>query len=113
MSIIDGGGPVVERAKAVLLFRGPGWNNGLPAATADVVKMYSAVLASPYVSRLVQYRGIRRPTLVDNSTDASDIGHLGPDPRGFLTTQVLLIRHKRDRSSRQERQEERTTRANC
>jgi hypothetical protein len=53
--------------------------------------MYSALLASPYVSRLVQYRGIRRPSLVDSSTDASDIGHLGPDPRGFLTTQVLLI----------------------
>lgn len=87
----DGGGNVIVRAKVVLVFRGPGWNNGLPATTAEVVKMYSALLASPYSSRLVQYRGIRRPTLVGNSTDASDIGHLGPDPRGFLTTQVLLI----------------------
>jgi hypothetical protein len=87
----DGGGNVIVRAKVVLVFRGPGWNNGLPATTADVIKMYSATLASPYLSRLVQYRGIRRPSLVDNSTDASDIGHLGPDPRGFLTTQVLLI----------------------
>src|SRR5215469_12362855 len=87
----DGGGNVIARAKVVLVFRGPGWNNGLPATTADVVKMYSATLASPYTSRLVQYRGIRRPTLADHSTDASNIGHLGPDPRGFLTTQVLLV----------------------
>jgi hypothetical protein len=86
----DGGGPVVERAKVVLIFRGPGWTDGAPT-TAAVEQMFAAVLASPYASELVQYRGVRRPRLVDTTTDAGPIGHLGPDPRGFLTTQVLLI----------------------
>jgi hypothetical protein len=86
----DGGGRIVERAKVVLIFRGPGWAGGAPAAT-DVTQVFSAILASPYTSRLVQYRGVRRPTRVDTRTDSGGIGHLGPDPREFLTTQVLLI----------------------
>jgi hypothetical protein len=85
-----GNGPVIERPKVVLVFRGPGWSNGAPAA-ADVKQVFSAILASPYASRLVQYGSVRRPTLVDTMTDTSLIGHLGADPRGFLTTQVLLI----------------------
>jgi hypothetical protein len=86
----DGGGRVIERAKVVLILRGLGWISGLPAG-ADVNQAFSAILASPYASRLVQYRGIRRPSFVDTISDVTEIGHKGPDPRGFLTTQVLLI----------------------
>src|SRR5258707_696136 len=92
----DGGGPVIERAKVVLIFRGPGWMDGLPTS-ADVTKAFSAIVASPYLSRLVQYRGIRRPRVVDTISDVTEIGHRGPDPRKFLTTEVLLIDKEGDK----------------
>ncbi len=92
----DGSGPVIDRAKVVLVFRGPGWFIQGPGVDGEidepaVTRAFRAILRSPYVSELVQYRGIRRPALVETHMDTNPIGHLGPDPRGFLTTQVRLI----------------------
>jgi hypothetical protein len=92
----DGNGPVIDRPKVVLVFRGPGWVIPSPGVAGEideaaVAQAFRAMLRSPYASELVQYRGIRRPTLVEMHTDTNPIGHLGPDPRGFLTTQVRLI----------------------
>jgi hypothetical protein len=92
----DGKGPVIDRAKVVLVFRGPGWIVQGPGVAGEidepaVARAFRAILRSPYASELVQYRSIRRPTLAETHMDTNPIGHLGPDPRGFLTTQVRLI----------------------
>src|SRR5215468_2771016 len=90
MKAIDGGGPLLTRAKIVLIFRGSGWANGIPSVD-DAKKVFAAVLASPYPSHLIQYRDIRRPQIIDTVVDTSDFGSLGPDPRGVLSTDVWRV----------------------
>jgi hypothetical protein len=83
MKAVDGGGPVLTRARIVLIFRGSGWVSGVPSVD-DAKKVLAAVLTSPYPSYLKQYRDIRRPQIVDTVVDTGDFGNLGPDPRGFI-----------------------------
>ena len=87
----DQGGPVLQRAKIVLSFRGSGWQTGA-ISTTDVRRAFDAVLASPYLSHLVQYRGIRRAEIVFSSVDTNDLGSLGPDPRKFVAGNIWLLR---------------------
>jgi hypothetical protein len=88
--LIDQGGPVLQRAKIVLSFRGAGWLTG-SISTSDVRRAFDAALASPYLSHLVQYRGIRRAEIVFVIEDARNLGHLGPDPRKFVAGNIWLI----------------------
>jgi hypothetical protein len=90
MKSVDGGGPVLSRAKIVLIFKGSGWLGGNPRIN-DAQTVLQAALASPYASHMKQYRDIRRPQIVDTLTDTSDVGGLGPDPRGFLTGDVWVV----------------------
>jgi hypothetical protein len=88
--LIDQGGPVLTRAKIVLSFRGAGWTTGA-FSTSDARRAFDAALASPYLSHLVQYRGIRRAEIVSSIKDTSNLGKLGPDPRKFVTGDIWLI----------------------
>jgi hypothetical protein len=90
MKAVDGGGSLLTRAKIVLVLRGSGWISGNPPVGA-VQSVLNAVLASPYAFHLIQYRGIRRPEITDTITDTTDFGSLGPDPRGFLDTDVWRV----------------------
>ena len=47
--LIDKGGPVLQRAKIVLSFRGSGWRTG-SISSSEVRRAFEAVLASPYLS---------------------------------------------------------------
>lgn len=92
MKLLDGKGRVLTRAKIVLIFRGSGWNTfGETASTIEAGKVFSAVLASPFLSRLLQYRDIRRPEIVHTIIDTSDVGQLGPDPRGLVKDDVWVL----------------------
>jgi hypothetical protein len=88
--LIDRGGPVLQRAKIVLSFRGLGWLTG-SISTSDVIRAFNAALASPYLSHLVQYRGIRRAEIVFAIEDWRDLGKLGPDPRNFVPGNIWLV----------------------
>ena len=88
--LIDKGGPVLQRAKVVLSFRGAGWRTG-SISTTDVRRAFDAALASPYLSHLVQYRGIRRAEIVFAIEDDTNLGKLGPDPRMFVARDIWLI----------------------
>ena len=88
--LIDQGGPVLQRAKIVLSFRGAGWLTG-SISTNDVRRAFDAALASPYLSHLVQYRGIRRAEIVFSVEDTRNLGRLGPDPRKFVAGDIWLI----------------------
>jgi hypothetical protein len=49
-------------------------------------------VASPYLSHLIQSRGIRRAAVDDFSIDDNrDMGRLGPDPRKFVAGNIWLI----------------------
>lgn len=87
--VIDGGGPVLTRAKIVLSFRGSGWEGTF--SPSDARQAFNATLASPYLSRLLQYRGIRRAHIVYTETNTTDIGTLGPDPRKFVSSDIWLV----------------------
>jgi len=88
--LIDQGGPILERAKVVLSFRGAGWRTGA-ISSSEVRRAFEAVLASPYLSHLVQYRGVRRAEIVLTMEDTHDLGRLGPDPRKFVGGNIWLI----------------------
>jgi hypothetical protein len=88
--LVDGSGPILERAKIVLSFQGAGWKDGL-MPTSEVRRAFDAVLASPYMSHLVQYRGIRRPEIVLAIEDFTNLGTLGPDPRKFVAGNIWLV----------------------
>jgi len=88
--LVDGGGPVLTRAKIVLSFRGSGWTTGT-FSTSDARRAFEATLDSPYLSHLVQYRGIRRAEIVFSTEDTSNIGTLGPDPRHFVAGNIWLV----------------------
>jgi hypothetical protein len=88
--LIDQGGPILTRAKIVLSFRGSGWTTGT-FSTSDARRAFDTVLASPYLSHLVQYRGIRRAKIVFAGEDTSNLGNLGPDPRKFVAGNIWLI----------------------
>jgi hypothetical protein len=88
--LVDQGAPVLQRAKIVLSFRGSGWLTG-SISTSDVRRAFDAALASPYLSHLVQYRGIRRAEIVFAIEDTRDLGKLGPDPRKFVAGNIWLI----------------------
>jgi hypothetical protein len=88
--LIDQGGPVLQRAKIVLSFRGSGWRTGT-ISSSEVRRAFEAVLASPYLSHLVQYRGIRRAEIVLTMEDTRDLGLLGPDPRKFVAGNIWLL----------------------
>src|SRR5579862_2197239 len=90
MKAVDRRGSLLTRAKLILIFRGSGWTGGLPKVD-DATTVFNAVTASPYFSFLTQYRGIRRPEIVQTITDPTDFGSLGPDPRGFLKTDVWRV----------------------
>jgi hypothetical protein len=89
--LVDQGGLVLERAKVVLSFCGFGWGTG-SISTSDVRRAFSAVVASPYLSHLVQYRGIRRAEILGVSIeDTRNLGRLGPDPRKFVAGDIWLL----------------------
>jgi len=88
--LTDRGGPILQRAKIVLSFRGSGWLTG-SISTSDVRRAFDAALASPYLSHLVQYRGIRRAEIVFVIEDPRNLGQLGPDPRKFVAGNIWLI----------------------
>ena len=88
--LIDKGGPVLQRAKIVLSFRGSGWRTG-SISSSEVRRAFEAVLASPYLSHLVQYRGIRRAEIVLTMEDTRDLGKVGPDPRKFVAGNIWLL----------------------
>jgi len=88
--LIDQGGPILQRAKVVLSFCGSGWLTG-SISTSDVRRAFDAALASPYLSHLVQYRGIRRAEIAFVIEDARNLGQLGPDPRKFVAGNIWLI----------------------
>ena len=88
--LIDQGGPILKRAKIVLSFRGSGWKTG-KFSTNDARRAFDAVLFSPYLSHLVQYREIRRAEIVFAIEDNANLGNLGPDPRGFVEGNIWLI----------------------
>lgn len=88
--LTDNGGPILQRAKIVLSFRGTGWLSR-SISSSDVRRMFTAVLASPYLSHLVQYRGIRRAEIVFTIEDTRNLGQLGPDPRKFVAGNIWLI----------------------
>ena len=88
--LIDKGGPVLQRAKIVLSFRGSGWRTG-SISSSEVRRAFEAVLASPYLSHLVQYRGIRRTEIVLTMEDTRNLGKLGPDPRKFVAGNIWLL----------------------
>jgi hypothetical protein len=88
--LIDQGGPVLTRAKIVLSFCGSGWTTGT-FSTSDARRAFDAALGSPYLSRLVQYRGIRRAEIVFAVEDTRNLGKLGPDPRKFVAGNIWLI----------------------
>jgi hypothetical protein len=46
---------------------------------------------SPYLSHLVQYRGIRRAEIVFAIEDTRNLGQLGPDPRKFVAGDIWLL----------------------
>lgn len=89
-TLIDNGGPVLARAKIVLSFRGAGWTSGRFSA-ADASQAFVAVLSSPYLSHLVQYRNIRRAEIIFTIEDDRNLGKLGPDPREFVAGKIWLI----------------------
>ncbi len=88
--LMDRGGPVLRRAKIVLSFRGAGWRTG-SSSSSDMRRAFEAVLASPYLSHLVQYRGIRRAEIVLTIEDQTDLGKLGPDPRKLVAGNIWLL----------------------
>ncbi len=88
--LTDKGGPILTRAKVVLSFRGLGWTTGR-FTTSDARRAFDAALASPYLSHLVQYRGIRRAEIVFAIEDTRDLGTPGPDPRKFVAGNIWLI----------------------
>jgi|GEM_PF-6476462 len=88
--LTDGGGPVLQRVKVVLTFRGAGWANGA-ISSSEVRRSFVATLASPYMSQLIQYRGIRRAQIIFTQEDTADMGRLGPDPRKFVSGNIWLI----------------------
>jgi hypothetical protein len=88
--LIDQHGPVLQRAKIVLSFFGAGWRAG-STSSGDMRRAFDAVLASPYLSHLVQYRGIRRAEIVLTIEDQTDLGKLGPDPRKFVAGDIWLL----------------------
>jgi hypothetical protein len=88
--LVDQGGPILQRAKVVLSFRGAGWRTGT-ISTSDVRRAYEAVLNSPYLSHLVQYRGIRRAEIVFSLEDTRNLGTLGLDPRKFVAGNIWLL----------------------
>ena len=88
--LIDQGGPVLTRAKIVLSFCGSGWTTGA-FSTSDARRAFDAALSSPYLSHLVQYRGIRRAEIVFSVEDTKNLGKLGPDPRKFVAGNIWLI----------------------
>src|SRR6185503_14602384 len=45
----------------------------------------------PYMSRLVQYRGIRRADIILTLEDQTNLGTLGPDPRKFVAENIWLL----------------------
>jgi hypothetical protein len=90
MKAIDRGGPVLIRAKIVLIFKGSGWLTGKPAID-DTKAVLQAVIASPYTSHMKQYRDIRRPQITDALVDTQDVGGLGPDPRGFIKDKDVWV----------------------
>ena len=85
-------GRVLQRAKVVLVFMGDGWRSGLPSR-ADAEAMFRAALASPYMSYLAQYDGIRRAEIVGAFNGPASVGTRAPDPRKFLP-EVQLIQEK-------------------
>ena len=89
--IVDRGGRVLERGKLFVRLRGAGWTTGA-FTPDDANRSFKATLASPYLSSLVQYRGVRRTRMEDFQTDAANIGNLGPDPRHFVATDIWLIK---------------------
>ncbi|MCU1453214.1 MAG: hypothetical protein JWN46_1360 [Acidimicrobiales bacterium] len=89
MVIKDNGGRVLDRAKIVLIFRGPGWISGTPSSSAAST-VFGQILASPFMSDLVQYRGIRRPVIVSTRVDTSSIGTVTDDPRHILSKVTLV-----------------------
>lgn len=95
--LIDQGGPIVQRAKVVLSFRGSGWRQGA-ISPSDVRRAFDAVLASAYLSHLVQYRGIRRAEIVFAIEDTRNLGQLGPDPRKFVEGDIWLLRDEEIRN---------------
>ena len=88
--LVDQGGPVLKRMKIVLSFRGSGWAIKTFTST-DALRAFEAVLSSPYLSHLVQYRGIRRAEIVFSSEDTNNLGKMAPDPRNFVTGNIWLI----------------------
>jgi hypothetical protein len=90
MRAIDGHGPLLTRAKVALCFRGAGWTDA-HFTTTNARDAFFAAIASPYMSSLVQYRGIRRAEIVFSTTDLTNIGALGPDPRKFVPGNVWRI----------------------
>ena len=88
--LTDGGGPIIERAKIVLSFRGAGWQSGA-VSPGDMRRAFDAAVASPYMSQLIQYRGIRRASIIFSIEDFNNLGSLGPDPRKFVPGNVWLL----------------------
>jgi hypothetical protein len=43
------------------------------------------------MSRLVQYRGIRRAVIVFADLDTGNLGKLGPDPRGYASGNIWIL----------------------
>jgi hypothetical protein len=86
----DHGGPIIERAQLFIRLRGAGWLTG-PFKSSDALTAFEATVASPYLSSLVQYRGVRRTKIIDFQLDPTDMGALGPDPRKFVAGNVFLI----------------------
>lgn len=71
------------------MFLGDGWAAGLPSQS-DAEACFRSLLATPYLSYLTQYDGIRRAEIVATATGPGSVGKLAPDPRGYLP-QVQLI----------------------
>lgn len=86
----DHGGPILERAQLFVRLRGTGWITGAFKSN-DAHVAFKAVLASPYLSSLVRYRGVRRARLVQFESDPSNMGHLGPDPRKFVSGNIWIV----------------------
>ncbi len=84
------GGRIIRRARIVLVFMGDGWTPaGLPSR-ADAEAAFRAVLATPYMSYLVQYPGIGLAQIVAAHDGPASIGKIGPDPRQYLPTVRLI-----------------------
>jgi hypothetical protein len=89
--IVDHGGRVLQRANLFVRLRGAGWVTGAFTPN-DANRSFEAALASPYLSSLVQYRGVRRTRMQGFQTDATNIGNLGPDPRHFVGGDIWLVK---------------------